>query len=96
MIQNIDTRGILPRTFAIDSSGRLLVVAHQSALSVRDGQNIRTVPVSLALFQIRNDGKLDYARKYDLEGGSQTMTWSSPQGFTEGTPISSVQLVTLP
>ncbi len=96
MIQNIDTRGILPRTFAIDSSGRLLVVAHQSAFSVRDGQNIRTVPVSLALFQIRNDGKLEYARKYDLEGGSQTMTWSSPQGFTEGTPISSVQLVTLP
>lgn len=96
LIQNIDTRGILPRTFAIDSSGRMLVAAHQTAFSVRDGKNIRTVPASLAVFQIRGDGKLDFARKYDLETGGQSMTWASPQGYTEGKSVSWVELVTLP
>ena len=96
MIQNVDTQGILPRTFAIDSSGRLLVVANQTAFSVRDGQIIRTVPASLVAFRIRSDGKLDFASKYDLDTGAHGMTWSSPQGYTEGVSVSSVLVVSVP
>ena len=36
LIQNADTHGIHPRTFAIDPSGRMLVVGNMSQLLVRD------------------------------------------------------------
>jgi 6-phosphogluconolactonase len=67
LIQNIDTHGFQPRTFALDSSGTFLAVANQSPLSVLDQDGVRTVPASLALFQVRDDGKLQFARKYDME-----------------------------
>jgi 6-phosphogluconolactonase len=95
-IQNIDTQGILPRTFAIDSSGRMLVVAHQTAFSVLDGNHIRTVPASLAVFQIRDDGKLNFVRKYDFPTEDKSMTWASPQGFTQGKIMSWVAFASLP
>ena len=60
-IQNADTHGMEPRTFALDSSGRILVAANQNA--------VKTVPASLAVFRVRADGKLDYVRKYDVETG---------------------------
>jgi 6-phosphogluconolactonase (cycloisomerase 2 family) len=76
MIQNIDTRGSTPRTFALDGSGRLLVAANQNAMLVRDGQNVRTVPASLAVYKVRDDGRLDFARKYDVETpGAKTQFW---------------------
>ena len=40
LIQNIDTRGMHARTFAVDSSGHILVAANQVSLSVRDGNNV--------------------------------------------------------
>ena len=36
----------------------------------------RTVPASLALFRISDDGRLDYVRKYDIEVGADSMFWS--------------------
>ena len=75
LIQHIDTRGIHCRTFHIDPSGRLLVAAHIMALPVRDGGAIRTVPASLALFRIDRSGRLDFARKYDVDVGDRTMFW---------------------
>lgn len=74
-IQHIDTRGIHCRTFHIDPSGRLLVAAHIMPLVVRDGAELRTVPASLALFRIGDDGRLDFVRKYDVEVGARTMFW---------------------
>jgi 6-phosphogluconolactonase (cycloisomerase 2 family) len=74
-IQHIDTRGIHCRTFHIDPSGRMLVAAHIMALPVRDGAAIRTVPASLAVFRINDDGKLDFVRKYDVDVGDKTMFW---------------------
>jgi 6-phosphogluconolactonase len=59
LIQNADTHGTEPRTFALDPSGRILVAANQNATP--------TVPASLAVFRVRGDGKLDYVRKYDVE-----------------------------
>jgi 6-phosphogluconolactonase (cycloisomerase 2 family) len=75
LIQHTDTRGIHCRTFHIDPSGRMLVAAHIMALSVRDGAAIRTVPASLAVFRIGDDGQLDFVRKYDVDVGDKTMFW---------------------
>ena len=74
-IQHVDTRGIHPRTFHIDPSGRLLVVAHIMGLKVRDGDAIREVPAWLSLFRIAADGRLDFARTYDIDVGERTMWW---------------------
>jgi 6-phosphogluconolactonase len=75
LIQHIDTRGIHCRTFHIDPTGRMLVAAHIMALPVREGSAIRTVPASLAVFRIGDDGKLDFVRKYDVDVGDKTMFW---------------------
>jgi 6-phosphogluconolactonase len=75
LVQNVDTRGIHVRTFALDSSGRILVAGNMMQLSVRDKNGVSTVPASLAVFRVRSDGKLDFARKYDLNVGSRNMFW---------------------
>jgi 6-phosphogluconolactonase len=75
LIQHVDTHGIHPRTFHIDPSGRLLVVAHIMGLKRRDGDAIRHVPARLSLFRIAADGRLDFARAYDFDVGDRTMWW---------------------
>jgi 6-phosphogluconolactonase (cycloisomerase 2 family) len=68
LIQTIDTHGYHPRTFALDEAGRILVVGNQSPLVVRDGGGTtRLVAASLAVFRIGADGKLTFARKYDVD-----------------------------
>jgi 6-phosphogluconolactonase (cycloisomerase 2 family) len=74
-IQHVDTRGIHCRTFHIDPTGRQLVAAHIIGLPVREGAAIREVPATLALFRIGADGRLDFARKYDVEIGDRQMFW---------------------
>ena len=76
LIQNVDTRGSTPRTFALDASGRILVAANQNSMLVRDGQDVKTVPAGLAVYRVREDGKLDFARKYDVEtDGARNLFW---------------------
>jgi len=75
LIQNIDTRGIHVRTFALDPSGRILVAANMMQMSVRDKDGVNTIPASLAVFRVRSDGKLEFARKYDLNVGSRNLFW---------------------
>jgi 6-phosphogluconolactonase len=75
LIQNIDTRGMTPRTFAIDTSGRILVVGNQTAMAVREGDTVKPVPANLAVFRIRADGKLDFVRRYDVAVGQKPLWW---------------------
>jgi len=75
LIQHIETQKIHPRTFHIDPSGRLLVAEHNAPLAVRDGDTITTVPAGLSVFRIGDDGKLTFARKYDIDVGDKTMFW---------------------
>jgi 6-phosphogluconolactonase (cycloisomerase 2 family) len=75
LIQHVDTHGIHPRCFHIDPSGRLLVVAHIMGLNVRDGDLVRTVPARLSVFRIGDDGRLDFARAYDVDVGDRSMWW---------------------
>jgi 6-phosphogluconolactonase (cycloisomerase 2 family) len=75
LIQNVDTRGIHVRTFALDPSGRILVAANMMQMSVRDKDGVSTVPASLAVFRVQSDGKLEFARRYDLNVGARNMFW---------------------
>jgi 6-phosphogluconolactonase (cycloisomerase 2 family) len=76
LIQNIDTHGMSPRTFALDPTGRILVAANQSPFLVHEGQVVSTVPASLAVFRVRADGKLDFVRKYDVSASqSSSLFW---------------------
>lgn len=72
LIQRADSHGIHPRTFHIDPSGRLMVVAHIMGLPLRDGTEM---PARLSLFRIGDDGKLTFACAYDVDVGDRTMWW---------------------
>jgi 6-phosphogluconolactonase (cycloisomerase 2 family) len=75
LIQNADTRGAEPRTFALDPSARILVAANQTAIFTGSTANAKTIPANLAVFRVRNDGKLDFVRKYDVDTSAGTMFW---------------------
>ena len=77
LIQSVDTRGFQPRTFTLDAGGKFLVVANQSAQAVRGATGVTTLPASLTLFRIGDDGKLDFVRKYDIETtASRSLFWA--------------------
>jgi len=74
LIQDADTHGIQPRTFSIDPSGKILVVANMTAT--------KEVPACLSVYRIGGDGKLEYVRKYDIEtGGTRTLFWTGFVGL---------------
>lgn len=75
LIQHQDTQGIHCRTFHIDPSGRLLVAAHIMGMAVREGEGVRRVPAVLSVFRIGEDGRLSFARSYEVEVGDRTMWW---------------------
>jgi 6-phosphogluconolactonase (cycloisomerase 2 family) len=77
LVQNADTRGFTPRTFALDPSGRMLVVANQVSMQVREGNSVKTVPGGLTVFKVQSDGKLDFVSKYDLDvSADKALFWS--------------------
>jgi 6-phosphogluconolactonase (cycloisomerase 2 family) len=67
LLQNADTHGAEPRTFALDPSAQMLVVGNQTAVS--------GAPASLAAFRVRADGKLDFVRKYDVDTSGGSLFW---------------------
>jgi 6-phosphogluconolactonase len=76
-IQNIDSGGMHARTFTLDDRGAVLVAANQNAVTVRQGENETRVPASLAIFRIGDDGKLTFARKYDIETSQgRSLMWA--------------------
>lgn len=76
LIQHVDSHGPHPRCFSIDPSGRILVAGNISPLLVRDGSSLRTVPASLAVFRIGVDGKLEFARNYEIDvRGDDMIFW---------------------
>jgi 6-phosphogluconolactonase len=76
LIQNADVHGIHPRTFALDPSGRMLVVANLQTMLVRDGDGVKTVPANLATFHVGPDGKLAFAHNYQVDTGEAMQFWS--------------------
>ncbi len=70
-LQNADTHGAEPRTFALDPSARVLVAANQTAVFAGS----KTIPASLAVFRVRADGKLDFVRTYDVDTRFGGLFW---------------------
>jgi 6-phosphogluconolactonase (cycloisomerase 2 family) len=76
LIQNIDTRGLVPRAFDLDPTGRILIVANQLPSMAVGGTNVSTMPPNLAVFRVHGDGKLDFVRTYDVQtDGSKSLFW---------------------
>ena len=75
LIQNVDSHGFTPRTFALDPSGRLLVVGNQSSVSVREGDSTTMVPANLAVFRVGNDGTLAFLQRHDVAVGRKPLWW---------------------
>lgn len=73
LIQNADGHANQLRTFSIDPTGRVLVAAAVNAIPLRDGS---TLPAALVVYRIGNDGKLTFARKYDVDTSKATQFWS--------------------
>jgi 6-phosphogluconolactonase (cycloisomerase 2 family) len=77
LVQHADAHGFSPRTFAIDPSGRLLVVDNSSPMLVREKDAVRSVLQSLSVFRIGGDGRLTFVRKYDQEAkGTDRFFWT--------------------
>jgi len=64
-----------PRTFAIDPSGRLMLVANSTALPVMTGGSISITPPNVAVFRVAQDGTLSYVRRYDFPQADRPMLW---------------------
>jgi 6-phosphogluconolactonase len=74
-IQHADTQKIHPRTFHIDPSGRLLVAEHNLPANLRVGDQVKPVAAGLSVFRMGADGKLSFARAYDVDVGDKSMFW---------------------
>jgi 6-phosphogluconolactonase (cycloisomerase 2 family) len=68
LIQNAEGHGNYLRTFGVDPSGKLLIAAALWPMPMRDGT---TQPAAIVLYRIGNDGKLAFARKYDIDASEQ-------------------------
>lgn len=68
VIQHADTNGIHPRTFCIDPTGTMMVVAH--IMGAGD------MPTRLTTFRIGDDGRLTFAHAYDIATDGKFMWWA--------------------
>ena len=73
LIQHIDGLGVQLRTFGIDASGRMLVVASIMPMPRSDRTSM---PAGTTVFRIGSDGRLSLARKYNVEVGTGLQFWS--------------------
>ena len=75
-IQHADIEAAHPRTFSLDSAGRMLVVGSLAPTAIRQDGKVVTIPAGMTVFKVGADGKLDFVRKYDLDVGKLTQWWS--------------------
>jgi 6-phosphogluconolactonase len=75
LIQTVQINAFHARTFAIHPQGKMLVTAAVGPLAERDGDQVRYVPAGLSVFSIGDDGRLAFARKYDVDVGDDMLFW---------------------
>ena len=75
-IQHADIRAAHPRTFGLDTGARLLVAGSLSPSARREDGKVVDLPAGLTVFRMGQDGKLIFARKYDLDVGPHTQWWT--------------------
>jgi hypothetical protein len=71
LIQNADAHANYLRTFGIEPTGKLLVAASVWPMPMREGKEVTTLPAAIVLYRIGNDGKLSFARKYNIDASAQ-------------------------
>jgi 6-phosphogluconolactonase len=74
--QHADIRAAHPRTFGLDSSGRMMAVGALAPTAIRRDGKVVVIPAGITVFKVSADGKLDFIRKYDLDVGKLTQWWS--------------------
>jgi 6-phosphogluconolactonase len=75
-IQHADIRAAHPRTFGLDTGGRVLIAGSLSPSARREDGKVVDLPAGLTVFRIAADGKLAFARKYDIDVGTATQWWT--------------------
>jgi 6-phosphogluconolactonase len=64
-----DSHGFVPRTFALDPSGRYLLAGNQKKVDTLVGSTVTTVQPNVSVFSVAADGKLTFVRLIDLTTG---------------------------
>jgi 6-phosphogluconolactonase (cycloisomerase 2 family) len=75
-IQHADIRAAHPRTFGLDTGARLLIAGSLSPSARREDGKVVEQPAGLTVFRMGTDGKLAFARKYDIDVGPLTQWWT--------------------
>src|SRR5215831_3107043 len=75
-IQHADIRAAHPRTFGLDTGARLLVAGSLARSARREEGKVVDLPAGLTVFRMAQDGKLTFARKYDIDVGPFTQWWT--------------------
>lgn len=75
LIQNADTHGMHPRTFTLDPGGRLMVVANMTSREVAAIDGVHHVSGGLSVLRIGDDGRLDFAGKYEADTSKDHLFW---------------------
>ncbi len=76
LIQNAPAGSIHVRTFSIHDNGRLLVAASTKANVMPRTSGAEVVPAALSVFLIRENGLLDFVRKYAVDNGTYEQFWN--------------------
>ena len=72
LIQRAQAHGFELRTFTMDPSARVLIAASTTPMLMADGSN---VSAGLSLYRVGADGKLDFARKIDVDTSGGIQFW---------------------
>ena len=72
LIQRADAHGFELRTFTMDPSSKVLIAASTTPMAMPDGS---TVSAGLSVYRVGADGKLDFARKYDVDTSAGVQFW---------------------
>jgi 6-phosphogluconolactonase len=75
-IQHADIRAAHPRTFGLDTGARVLIAGSLAPSARREDSKVVNLPAGLTVFRMGADGKLAFARKYDIDVGPFTQWWT--------------------
>jgi 6-phosphogluconolactonase len=72
LIQRAPAHGFELRTFTMDPTSKVLIAASTTPMQMPDGA---TVSAGLSVYRVATDGKLDFARKYDVDTAAGVQFW---------------------
>jgi 6-phosphogluconolactonase (cycloisomerase 2 family) len=68
-VSAVDSHGFEPRTFALDPSGRYMLVGNQKNVNVLGDAGVSAVLPNIAVFSVGPSGALTFVNKYDQTTG---------------------------